>query len=116
MWHRASSRKVADSIPERVIGHNLSGLAVALGSTPPLTEMSTRNISWGLKAADALGLTTLSPSCADCLEIWEPQTPGTLRACPGLFRDCFTFTFTLAVECTELWHAILMFVDPWILV
>ena len=21
---------------------------------------------------------------ADCLEIWEPQSPGTLRACPGL--------------------------------
>jgi len=21
---------------------------------------------------------------ADCLEIWEPQPPGTLRACPGL--------------------------------
>jgi len=29
-------------------------------------------------------LTTLPPSCADCLEIWKPQTPGTLRACPGL--------------------------------
>ena len=32
-------------------------------------------------------LTTLK-----CLEIWEPQTPGTLRACLGLHRDCFTFT------------------------
>jgi len=30
------------------------------------------------------GLTTLPPSCADCLEIWEPQPPGTLGACPGL--------------------------------
>jgi len=28
-------------------------------------------------------LTTLPPSCADCLEIWEPQTPGTLKTCPG---------------------------------
>jgi hypothetical protein len=28
-----------------------------------------------------VGLTTLPPSCADCLEIWEPQPPGTLRAC-----------------------------------
>ena len=27
---------------------------------------------------------TLPPSCADCLEIWKPQTPETLRACPGL--------------------------------
>ena len=31
-----------------------------------------------------VGLTTLPPSCADCLEIGEPQPPGTLRACPGL--------------------------------
>jgi len=27
---------------------------------------------------------TLPPSCADCLKIWKPQTPGTLRPCPGL--------------------------------
>ena len=46
------------------------------------------------KGGRCVGLTTLSPSCADCLEIWEPQPPGTLRACPGLKRDCFTFTFT----------------------
>jgi hypothetical protein len=26
----------------------------------------------------------LPPSCADCLEIWEPQPPGTLRGCSGL--------------------------------
>jgi hypothetical protein len=38
----------------------------------------------GGKSGWCLGLTTLPPSCADCLEIWEPQTPGTLRACPGL--------------------------------
>jgi hypothetical protein len=37
-------------------------------------------------------LTTLPPSCSNCLEIWEPQ-PGTLRACPGLYRDCNTLTF-----------------------
>jgi hypothetical protein len=29
-------------------------------------------------------LTTLPPSYVDYLEIWEPQPPGTLRACPGL--------------------------------
>jgi len=29
-----------------------------------------------------VGLTTLPPSYADCLEIWEPQPPGTLKACP----------------------------------
>jgi hypothetical protein len=26
-----------------------------------------------------------------CLEIWEPQLPGILKACPGMYRDCFTF-------------------------
>jgi len=36
----------------------------------------------GGKGGRCGGLTTLSPSCADCLEIWEPQPPGTLWACP----------------------------------
>jgi len=38
----------------------------------------------GDKEVRCVGLTTLPPSCADCLEILEPQPPGTLRACPGL--------------------------------
>jgi hypothetical protein len=33
--------------------HNRSGRTMALGSTQPLTEMSTRNLSWGVKAAGA---------------------------------------------------------------
>jgi hypothetical protein len=56
---------------------------MALGLTQPLTEMSTRNNSWG-KGGRCLGLTTLPPSCADCLEVWDPQAPGTLRAYQGL--------------------------------
>jgi len=36
-----------------------------------------------------VGLTTLLHSCAVCLEIWEPQPPGTVRACPGLCREYF---------------------------
>jgi len=38
----------------------------------------------GGKGGQCVGLTTLPPSCADCLEIWEPQPPRTLRVCPGL--------------------------------
>jgi len=38
----------------------------------------------GGKGGQCVGLTTLPPSRADCLEIWEPQPSGTLRACPGL--------------------------------
>ena len=49
--HCATSQKVAGSIPDGVIGifhwHNPSGRNMALGSTQPLTEMSTGNISWG---------------------------------------------------------------------
>jgi len=55
--HCATSWKVAGSIPDGVIGsfhlHNPSGRTMALGSTQPLTEMSTRNISWAVKAAGA---------------------------------------------------------------
>ena len=83
----ATSRKVAGSVPDGVIGifhwHNPSVPTMALGLTQPLTETSTRNISWG-KGGGCLGLTTLPPSCADCLQIWEPQSPGNLRVCPGL--------------------------------
>ena len=63
---------------------NLPGRTVALGSTQSLTEMSTTNIFLGCKGGRYVGLTTLPPSYADCLEIWEPQPPGTFRACPGL--------------------------------
>jgi hypothetical protein len=55
--HCATSRNVAGSIPDGVIGifhwHHRFSRTMALGSTQPLTEMSTRNISWGVKAAGA---------------------------------------------------------------
>jgi len=55
--HYATRLKVAGSIPDGVSGifhwHNPSGRTRALGSTQPLTEMSTRNFSWGVKVAGA---------------------------------------------------------------
>jgi len=33
----------------------------------------------GVKVCQCIGLTTLPPSCADYLEIWQHQPPGTLR-------------------------------------
>jgi len=86
----ATSRKVVGSIPDYVIGifhwHNSCGRTMTLGLIQPLTEISTRNISLGggCKGSRCVGLTNLPPSCAECLEIWEPQTSGTLLACPGL--------------------------------
>jgi hypothetical protein len=48
--HCATSRKVTGSIPDGVIGIfqwlNPSGRTMAMESTQPLTEMSTRNPSW----------------------------------------------------------------------
>jgi hypothetical protein len=69
--------------------HNPSGHAMGVGLTQPLTEITTRTISWGGggKGGRYIGLATLLLSCADFLEIWERQTPGTLRACPGLYSD-----------------------------
>ena len=92
--HCATSQKVAGSIPEDVIGifhwHNPSGHTVVLVLIQSLKEKNNKNISWG-KDGRCLGLTTLPLSCADCLEIWEPQPPGTLWASLGLLWDCFTF-------------------------
>jgi len=36
------------------------------------------------KGGRCVWLTTLPPSCAHCHEIWEPQPPGPLSACPGI--------------------------------
>jgi hypothetical protein len=60
--HYATSRKVAGWIPDEVIGFfnspNPSSRTVALGSTQPLTEMSTRNLlggkGWPARKADNL--------------------------------------------------------------
>jgi hypothetical protein len=70
---------------------------MALESTQPLTEMSTRCISWG-KGGRCVRLTTLPPSCAVVvksgnLNFLEPSGP--LQACnrtalPLLFYTTFT--------------------------
>jgi hypothetical protein len=81
--HCATNRKVAGSIPDGVTAIlqwlNPSGRIVVLGSTQPLTEMSIPGILPGGKDGQCVGLTTLPPSCVDCLEIlgastsWNPK-------------------------------------------
>jgi hypothetical protein len=87
--HCATSRKVAGSISEGVIGiFNLLNQSFQSHYGPGVDSASNRNEYQeyfpGGKGGRCLGLTNLSPSCADCLEIWEPQPPGTLGACQGL--------------------------------
>jgi hypothetical protein len=56
--------------------------------------MSTRGISWGDKGGQYIGLTALSPPCADFLEIlgasksWSPI---------GLYRDCVTLPYHILI-------------------
>jgi len=65
---------------------------MSLGSTQPVTDFSTRNVSWGSKGDRCVGLTTLPPSCADCLEILEPQTNATIRVTNTPVQGLLHFT------------------------
>jgi hypothetical protein len=59
---------------------------MVLVSTQPLTEM-------GCKGGRCVGLTTLWPSCADCLRNARgPEPRGALEAGPCIYSDCLTFT------------------------
>ena len=81
------------SIPDGVIEIfyclNPSDRFLALGSSQPLVE-----ISEGGKGGQCVGLTTLSPSCADCLEILGASTSS--RPVQGLISkiagDCVSHT------------------------
>jgi len=82
--------KVAGSIPDGV-----TGIFHCPYYGPGLDSASNRNeyqeYFLGGKGGRCVRLTALPPSCADCLEIWDPQPLGTLRVCPGLQLDWFTF-------------------------
>jgi hypothetical protein len=93
--------KVAGSIPDYVIGifhwHNPSDRTMALGSTQPLTEMSTRNISWGqrrpVRRAD---LTTFMRRLSRNLRAsasWNPL---------GLSRPVTGLLYLYPIECILL--------------
>jgi len=83
---------VAASIPDEVIGIfellNPSCRTLALESTWPLIAINTSVVSEG-KGGRCVGRKTSPPSRANCVEFWEPERPEFLRACPGLFMDCF---------------------------
>jgi hypothetical protein len=76
-WLRycVTNRNVAGSISDGFSGifhsHNPSDRTIALGSTQPLTEMSTRNISWG-QMRPVLEADNLTTILCLCHVIWEP--------------------------------------------
>jgi hypothetical protein len=63
---------------------------MALGSTQVLTEMSTGDLPWAVKVADAYGWQPYYLFAA-CRESWDSQPPGTLGGYLGLYRDRFVF-------------------------
>jgi hypothetical protein len=62
---------------------------MAVRSTQYQTEMSTRNLPGdrGVKGGRYVGLTTLPPAGADCVEILGDSTSWGVWASPGLYRD-----------------------------
>jgi len=66
-------------VNERVRDDRRCTIPMALGSTHKYQEYFLCGT-----ADRCVGLTTLSPSCAHCIDIWEPQFPLNLRSCPGL--------------------------------
>jgi hypothetical protein len=101
VWRCVTCRKVGGSIPDSVIGvfhwRNPSGRRMALELTQTLTD-ECQEYFLGGEDGRCIGLTTLPPSRADCLEIWEPEPPGNLRACPDLYWDCYTFLYCVKLE------------------
>jgi hypothetical protein len=67
LYCRCDGQSLLQSGRCSVLGHAVAQLVKAIRYKP-----------------EGIWLVTLPPSFADCLEIWDPQPSGTLRACPGL--------------------------------
>jgi hypothetical protein len=86
---------VAGSIPDEVIGFlnlpNPSSRTMALGSTRPLTEMSTRNLPGG-KGRPAREAEKFTATCEPIVQkMWEPRPLTTLWAYTAYYSDSFIF-------------------------
>jgi hypothetical protein len=68
---------------------------MALGSTQPLMEMSTRNLPGG-KGRPARGADNLTAICEPIVyKMWEPRRLTTLWAFMACYRDSFTVRFII---------------------
>jgi hypothetical protein len=92
--HCATSRKDVGSMPDEVIGFfnwpNPSGRTMALGSTKPLTEMSTRNLP-GVKGGRRVRLTTLPSYVSQVCRKFGSLDVSTLWASTACYRDSILF-------------------------
>jgi hypothetical protein len=98
--HCATRRMVVVSFLDDVSGMfhwlNPSSRTMALQSTQTVP---------GIYPEGWRRLTTLPPSCADCLKIWKLQPSGTLRAFPGLSRPVQGLLYLyLRTQMTGTWQ------------
>ena len=103
MWsswfrHCATSRKVASSIPVVVSLEFFIDIILGTGVESASNRNKYQEYFLGCKGGQCVGLTALLPSCADFHKMWEPQPPTAPRACPGLYRDCFTTEYVFTYE------------------
>jgi len=77
---------------------------------PGIDSASNRNeyqeYFLGSKGGRCIGMTTLPSSCANCREIWEPQSPGALWACNGIalpFYQSVQYPFALCYKSEGRW-------------
>ena len=82
--------------------YNPSDRTMALGSTQPITEMSTRSISWG-KRLPVRKANNLPTSCAVVMKsgnLNSLEPSGSLQACNGTALPlCFGETFCFHLQC-----------------
>jgi hypothetical protein len=107
-WLRrcATNWKVGSSIPDGVTGifqwRNLSDRTMSLGSTPPLTEISTRG-----KCGWSIRLTNLPPSSAVVMKSGNLnflESSGPLQACNGI-------ALPLPLPCLCSKYNLVLFID-----
>jgi hypothetical protein len=94
---RVTGRKVAEFVSRKVVGfvnlRNPSSRNMGLGSTQPLTEMSTRNLP-GDEERPVLKAHDLTAICESIVQkLWYPRHLITMWFSMACYVDIFTFSY-----------------------